>query len=138
MVNRFAVISGGVVVNIASANSAFAEEQGWVVIPDGLPVAAGWMFDEGGFHEPPPQPVAVPERVEMAQARLALFQAGLLPQVDTAIDAISDPTQRETARIEWEYRSTVRRDSELVAGLGASLGLTNEQIDDLFRLADTL
>jgi hypothetical protein len=103
------------------------------------------VFDNGVWRQvwaevalPPPQPVPVPERVEMAQARLALFQAGLLPQVDTAIDAIPDATQRETARIEWEYRSTVRRDSELVTGLGASLGLTDEQIGNLFRLADTL
>ncbi len=97
---------------------------------------------DGVWHERwvlvPAPPVPVPERVDMAQARLALFQAGLLSQVDAAIDAIPDPTQRETARIEWEYRTTVRRDSQLVAGLGASLGLTDEQIDDLFRLADTL
>lgn len=80
-------------------------------------------------------PVLVPESVEMAQARLALLGAGLLSQVDAAIDAIADPAQREAARIAWEYRPQVHRNSQLVLSLGAALGLTNEQIDELFRQA---
>lgn len=77
----------------------------------------------------------VPEAVQMAQARLALLDAGLLSQVDNAIDAIPDPTQREASRIEWEYRTEVYRNSQLVLSLGAALGLNDNQIDDLFRQA---
>lgn len=94
---------------------------------------------DGVWHErwtlvdAPPSPV--PQLVEMAQARLALLQAGLLSQVDAAIDAIPEAAQREAARVEWEYRTVVRRDSQLVISLGASLGLTGEQIDELFRQA---
>ncbi len=80
-------------------------------------------------------PAPVPQSVEMAQARLALLYAGLLPQVDVAIDSIPDATQREAARVQWEYRTEVRRNSELVIELGTRLGLTDEQIDDLFRSA---
>lgn len=77
----------------------------------------------------------VPEAVQMAQARLALLDANLLSQVDAAIDAIPDPTQREASRIEWEYRTEVYRNSQLVLSLGAALGLTDNQIDELFRQA---
>lgn len=77
----------------------------------------------------------VPEAVQMAQARLALLDAGLLSRVDAAIDAIPDPIEREASRIEWEYRTEVYRNSQLVLSLGAALGLTDNQIDELFRQA---
>jgi hypothetical protein len=67
----------------------------------------------------------------MRQARLALLQAGLLDQVDAAI---TDPA----ARIEWEYATTVERNSSLVQSLASGLGLTEPQLDDLFTLAATL
>ena len=85
----------------------------------------------------PPELVAerrraiVPVVIDMAQARLQLLAAGLLDQIDLAIDTMPEP-QRSAARIEWEYRTQVRRASALVASLGAALGLDAEQIDALF------
>lgn len=93
----------------------------------------GVWYEQWQLVDAPPSPV--PQSVEMAQARLALLQAGLLSQVDAAIDAIPEAAQREAARVEWEYRTIVRRDSQLVVSLGAALGLTGEQIDELFRQA---
>lgn len=46
--------------------------------------------------------------------------------------------QREAAQIEWEFRSTVRRGSDLVLAMAAALQLTDRQVDDLFTLAATL
>lgn len=71
----------------------------------------------------------VPDQVSMRQARLALLSAGLLDQVD---GAIADPA----ARIEWEYAQIVKRDSPLIAGLTGGLGLTEAQVDDLFKAAE--
>lgn len=82
--------------------------------------------------EPPAAPV--PSAVTMRQARLALLQAGLLDQVNAAIAAMPG-VEGEAARIEWEYAQEVRRDSPLVAGLSATLGLTEAQLDDMFRMA---
>ncbi len=79
---------------------------------------------------PDPAPI-VPEAVTMAQARLALLDAGLLSQVDTVIAALPSP-QREVAQIEWEFRATVQRDSQLMQAIGAALGLDAGQIDALF------
>lgn len=87
--------------------------------------------------EIPPIPAAVPEKVTMRQARLAVHAAGLLPQVQTAIDALPEPS-RTAAQIEWDYSSEVFRNREFVNLLGGQLGLTGEQLDELFIQAATL
>jgi len=81
-----------------------------------------------------PPPAAVPLVVTMRQARLALLGAGLLAQVDTAIDALASPA-KEAARIEWEYSQEVHRDRPFVQTLGAAMGLSDEQLDALFTTA---
>jgi hypothetical protein len=81
---------------------------------------------------PPPAPV-VPQRVEMAQARLALHQAGYLTSVEAAMAALP-----KAAQIEWEFRSHVARQSPLVSAMQGVLTLTDQQVDDLFTLAGTL
>ncbi len=78
----------------------------------------------------PPAP-AVPEAVSMRQARLALLAAGQLSAVDTVIASLPSP-QREAAEIEWEYAVEVRRDSPLVAAIGAALNLDDAAKDALF------
>ena len=42
------------------------------------------------------------------------------------------------ARASAKFASTVDRDSALLSSLGGSLGLTEEQLDDMFKLAATL
>ena len=76
----------------------------------------------------------VPLEVTMRQARLALLDSGLLDQVEPAIEALHG-AERETARIEWNYSSTVVRSRPLVGMLGAALGLDDEALDQLFITA---
>ena len=85
-------------------------------------------------NQPPPP---VPQIVTMRQARLALLGAGLLSQVDAAIDALPEP-QKSAARIEWDYSSEVHRSRPFVQQLGHALGLSDEQLDALFTQAATL
>ena len=75
-----------------------------------------------------PQPV--PEEVPQWQARRALHAAGLLTAVEAAVAASS-----EDIKITWEYAPNIRRDSPMIAALAPALGLTGEQLDDLFRAA---
>jgi hypothetical protein len=86
---------------------------------------------------PPVSPPPVPTVVTMRQARLALLQTGRLEQVNSAI-ATMPGVDGEAARIEWEFSSTVERNRPLVQGLRPSLGLSEADLDDLFRLAATL
>lgn len=87
---------------------------------------------------PPAQPAPIPQSVTMRQARLALLGASLLDDVDAAITAIPDATQRRAAEIEWEYAQTVDRDSAFTQQLAGGLGLTDEALDQLFTQAASL
>jgi hypothetical protein len=80
-----------------------------------------------------PAPV-VPQQVTMRQARLALLGAGKLAMVDAAIDSLDSP-EKETARIEWDYSSSVVRSRPLVVLLGQALGLDEDALDQLFITA---
>lgn len=77
------------------------------------------------------------KRVSMRQARLALIQQGLLGQVNAAIAQMQEP-DKSIVETEWEYASTVERSSPWIASMQGALGLTDEQMDDLFKLAETL
>lgn len=79
----------------------------------------------------------VPESISPRQARLVLLHIGALGQVDGLLQALPEPT-RSAALIEWEYATHIDRNSQLVAQLTSSLNLTNEQVDDLFRLGISL
>ncbi len=92
---------------------------------------------------PAPGVVAKVYEVTMRQAQLALLGAGLLDDVEAALDALPETTEAEikfakAARITWEKSSTVQRDNPLINFLAGQLGLTSEQIDELFALAATL
>lgn len=76
----------------------------------------------------------VPESVTMRQARLAMLGAGILDDVESLIQQMPGDEGR-AARIDWEYALDVRRDWPLIGGLGSQLGLTEQQIDDLFVAA---
>lgn len=90
------------------------------------------------YATPAPVPVKqVPQQIDMAQARLALLSRGLLDRVVAEIEAMEEPF-RSKAKIEWEFRVTIRRDNPLVLTLGALLGLSADHLDDLFILAATL
>lgn len=86
-------------------------------------------------YEPPP-PVA-PTSVTMRQARRALLDAGLLNDVEVAINWLPSP-QKEAARIDWEYSQEVQRHNGFVSLLAPSLGLTEAQLDQMFIQAATL
>lgn len=79
----------------------------------------------------------VPQSVTARQARLALFAFGLLQTLEDAIAALPGP-EGDAARIEWEFASDIYRDSPMILEFGPALGMTPEQIDTLFRVAQDL
>lgn len=74
------------------------------------------------------------------QFRLALVNlAGQsLAGVDAVIDAITDPTARDNARIEWEYANEFRRDHPMIDTIAGALGISAKQVDALWERALSL
>lgn len=135
---RAALVRGGIVENIILAAPDLDFGDGSLIVPIGdEPVAIGATYDGSTFTNPAPPPVPVPEAVTARQARLALLGAGKLDMVDVALAQLPG-SQGRAARIEWEYATDIRRDSPMIAALAPALGLTSEQIDDLFRAAEGL
>lgn len=77
----------------------------------------------------------VPNKVEALQAMLAIEQYGMAEAFQTWVNS-SERTFAEKAFVN-RTRNWRRDDPTLLAGASA-LGLTDEQLDDLFKLAATL
>jgi MoxR-like ATPase len=83
--------------------------------------------------DPPAPPAPVPTSVSPLQARRALRQAGLSDAVAAWI-----VTQDADTQDAWEYAVEVLRTDPAIQGAAGALGMTDAQIDELFRLAATL
>lgn len=130
---KAAIIENGVVTNIAMvADEAFAQAQGWVVSDT---AKIGDSYENGEFISPPPDPEPVPQVVSRFQGRAALHKSGLLKQVETII---ADPETDPMVVIAWQDATEFRRDSPTVAALAVPLGLSETDLDDLFRQAITI
>ena len=133
---QYAIIENNTVVNVAEADVVLAGN--WVPLADGARIGDLWDGEAFVPAPPaPPHPPVVPPSVTMRQARLALLGAGLLDDVDAAINALPSP-QKEAARIEWEYSQEVQRHNGFVSVLAPLLGLTEAQTDALFLVAEGL
>ena len=131
---RAHVIDNGVVVNTVEVASLD-------VLP-GLVAAQsnegiGWSYDGQYFTAPTQAPAIVPQEVTMRQARLALLDAELLANVQTAINSLPEPAKTK-AQIEWDYSNALQRGNSFVSTLGGALGLDNEALDNLFIAASKL
>ena len=69
-------------------------------------------------------------RCSRFQARAALHGAGLLSAVEAAVAAASPIVQ-----IAWADAAEFQRDSPTIAALAAGLGMSEAQVDGLFRTA---
>ena len=106
----------------------------------------GPYIKEWLYSQPQPTPeqlaaaaikAAIPTRVRMIQARLALIESGIMAPVQALIDAMPG-IDGEKARTEFQFREFVERSHPIVEYIKANLPLTEAQIDDLFTLAGTL
>lgn len=118
---------------MAEAEAHVAEHGGFAV-ETSIPVPRIFVGANNAISDVAP-PAPVPQSVSAYQARMALLAAGLLDDVEALM---ADPQTDRAARIAWEYGTTVERSSPLISALAPSLGMTDEQIDDLFRAARSI
>lgn len=75
----------------------------------------------------------VPEQVTPRQIRQALTRAGLRAAVEYAVSQ-SDQDTKDW----WEYSTVFERHNPQVIAMAVALGVSDSQVDDLWRLGDTL
>lgn len=81
----------------------------------------------------------VPSEISNAQFRSALILSGIMPGIVlTTLLSIQDEVPRELAIAKWEYANFVERDHPLIATMAGKFGLSDTQVDELFRVADKL
>ena len=74
----------------------------------------------------------VPQSITPLQAKLQLLKLGLLDEVEALI------TGDRAAQLYWEYASVVERDNAVLLLMANSIGLTSEQVDEMFMEASKL
>lgn len=130
---RAAVIESGLVVNVIEVDSVDFLPN---LVDASNEGAIGDSYADGVFTPAPPPPIPVPQQISMRQAKLMLLQAGYYDLVQPYIDGLTEP-MKTAANISWNS-GTCERDNEFVAQIGTALGMTDEQIDDLFIQAQYL
>lgn len=98
-------------------------------------------------------PAPVPQVVSRQQIMAAMMLAGLITEpewltcyqdgtlpalVQAAIDTLPDAASKLVAKVKWVEFSEARRDDALVGLLQAQAGLSDTQLDDLFKTASSL
>lgn len=74
----------------------------------------------------------IPTAVSRAQGKAALIQRGLWPSVLNYAASIEDETERQLAEVALNDTTDWQRSSPFLNAAAQALGLTDEQIDELF------
>lgn len=110
-----------------------AERQEW-----GAPDLVEMTPEEIDEHLTPPISTYVPQQVTNAQGAAALIQAGLWDDVLAYVDAMSDPTEKALAEVALHRTTHWSRTSPFLNGAATALGLSSEDLDNLFIQASEI
>ena len=131
------------VAEVTAAAFDVASPLFWVAAPPEVSPSTH-LFDNSSatfvLHETTPEEVPTQSKEEWRattevsrfQARVALYNFGLLEAVNKMM---SDPATPFIAKEAWESAGVFKRNSPTVVAMGASLKLTEDQIDELFKAA---
>ena len=105
------------------------------ILPESAALNSADGFELVPVASPPPPPV--PGEIANWRAKAVLGLAGLLPAVEAALNAMPEPA-RTVALAAWNGGADLARNGPTVLALSATLGLTDAQVDDMFRQASAL
>lgn len=92
-----------------------------------------WQKILTSYKEVPQIPDVTPRQI-----RQALILSGVsINDIEAALDSLPEPL-KSLARVEWEYSISFQRNRPLVSQVGALLGWTSDQLDNLWRFAASL
>lgn len=129
---RAHVIDNGVVTNTIEVESLDFLPG---LIDASMGGAIGDSWDGESFTQPPdPQQIIVPEAITRWQALTILNQSGLLDAAEAYVGSLTD----RQAQIDFTAASVWRRDWFWLDDAATALGLTGEQVDQMFIAASAL
>jgi len=80
----------------------------------------------------------IPQSVTPRQFRVALIMSNISMQsIEDMIAALPEPDQ-SIVRTTWEYSTVFERDNTILNNMAANMGLTQQEVDNLFILAEDL
>lgn len=114
--------------------SSYTPPDGWTLMDEATFIA--WRNDNPAPAEKP----KVPSEASPAYLRIALRRLHEITpaMVSSKIELIPDANDRQDAEDLWEYATSIRRNHPLVASIAILFALTEEQIDEVFRVAVSL
>jgi hypothetical protein len=119
---------------VVVAQEPFEEHPSVVLHPDLFEISDSEIPKKHQFGSPN----FIIESVTKLQLKLALIDFGIMPSsVILAINQIENTTVRETFLTLWSDAIFFERNNESLISMASTLGLTSEQVDTLFRLANT-
>ena len=101
-----------------------------------LPAGKAHVFGRAGWIEVDAEPAPVPVHLPAWRILSVMDLHGYTPTVDALIDSLPERAKKVAKR--QLAGSNLERNHALVLAAQAALGLTDEQVDDLFREADAL
>lgn len=135
--DRYAIVKDGKIINIQLWNG---DTELWTppadveAVLDNGSAFVGGTYVDGVFLMP--QPVApIPSSVTPAQGRIALLRAGLLANVKALVAIAGEDSE---LGIWWDFATVWERQNSNVLAFAAQLGLTSDQVDQLFIEAATI
>ena len=118
---NYAIIENNKIVNIAVADTALAKN--WIELKDGFGIGDNYIK---GVFSKEPEVIQVPQTITPLQAKLQLLEMELLDEVDTLV------ANDRKVQLYWEYALTIKRNNDILLTMATQLGLTNEQLDNMF------
>lgn len=86
------------------------------------------------YNPPPAERPVVPESITKYQAKMILLQYGLYEQVEEFVKNSTD----NALKISWYDAVNFHRNNSFVDSIAAQFGLTSDQIDEMFILAEKI
>ena len=139
---RIALVNLNKVVNIIEADIVPSDMFGYQTALESDTASIGDTLINGVFVAPVveytdpnelTQPVFIPpNEISSFQAKAALVAAGLYTQVQAYISTLPMIDQ-----LRWQEATTFRRDNEYLVVIANGLGLSEQEVDDLFELGRT-
>lgn len=130
MRKRYAIIENGIVTNTPVGSRKL--EPNWV---QSDVAKIGDLYDEQtGEFTTPPAVALIPASVTNYQARIAMLDAGVLQDVEIAVNSSGD----DKIKIAYAHAPNFRRASPFIEAMRTALTWTNEFVDGLFIAADLI